>query len=237
MEIKEKKILILGYAREGKSVHRYLHKHYPQTTIGIADKNKIRPEVGGHIKLYTGDNYLESLQKYDLIIRSPGIPLQISEIQRAKTAGKKITSATNIFFSRCPGKIIGITGSLGKSTTTSLIAAILSKKYKDVRLAGNIGFPMIDHLNKATQKTIFVLELSSFQLEDLNYSPHIAVLLNIVPEHLDRHKTFANYVQAKANIIKYQARKDFVIFNPEHKILAKIAKKAAAKSEFLSKTK
>jgi len=210
-------------------MHRYLHRHYPHLKIGIADQKKVEPEIDSPVKLHLGKNYLQSLQNYGLIIRSPGISLQFPEVQQAKAAGKKITSATNIFFSNCPGKIIGVTGTLGKSTTSSLIAAILSEKYQDVQLAGNIGFPMIDHLDKATPKTIFVLELSSFQLEDINYSPHIAVLLNIVPEHLDRHKTFTNYVRAKANIIRCQTRKDFVVFNPEHKILAKIAKKAAAK--------
>jgi len=220
-------VLILGYGREGKSVHRYLHQHYPYLKIGIADQNKIQLEINAPAKLHWGKNYLQSLYDYDLIIRSPGIPLQLAEIQQAQILGKKISSVTKIFFSECPGLIIGVTGTLGKSTTASLIAAILSEKYPDVRLAGNIGIPMLDRLDGASKKTIFVLELSSFQLEDLDKSPQIAVLLNIVPEHLDRHQTFTAYVKAKTNIIKHQTSKDFLVFNPKHQILAQLTSQAS----------
>lgn len=219
---KIRSILILGYGREGRSVHRYLYRRYPNLKIGIADQNKIEPEIKAGVNLHLGRGYLQSLKDYDLIVRSPGIALQTPEIQRAKATGKIITSATKIFFAKCPGMTIGITGSLGKSTTSSLIATILTREYPDVRLAGNIGVPMLDRLEGANEKTIFVLELSSFQLEDLDRSPHIAVLLNIVPEHLDRHQTFANYVRAKSNIINHQNRKNFVVFNPQHQVLTEL---------------
>jgi len=221
-EILGNSVLILGYGREGKSTHQYLLKHCPEKKIGIADQAPIEPLYPA-AAIYVGKEYLKAVTYYDVIIRSPGIPLQLPELQAAVKSGKKITSATNIFFSECPGMIIGITGTKGKSTTTSLIAQILEKKYPDVRLVGNIGLPALDYLSGANKETIFVAELSSHQLEDIHYSPHIAVVLNIVPEHLDRYGNFSNYVKAKSQIVRYQTPEDIVIFNPSHKIVARLA--------------
>ena len=116
----------------------------------------------------------------------------------------------NLFMSNAPGKVIGITGTKGKSTTASLIAAFLSTKYSDVRLVGNIGTPALDALAGANKSTFFVAEFSSFQLEDLRISPHTAVLLDIFPEHLDHHSDFESYVSAKLNILRSQRDGDLV---------------------------
>lgn len=220
---KSPSVLILGYGREGRSVHRYFHQFHPQISISLADQNPtIKPEIQITGKLHLGENYLQFLKQYDLIIRSPGISLQKPELQQALARGQTITSATQIFFQECPGITIGVTGSLGKSTTTSLIAALLSTQYSDVRLVGNIGIPALDHLAGAHQNTFFAIELSSFQLEDLTISPKVAVLLNIVPEHLDRHQTFSAYLEAKANLVKHQKPEDWLIYNPQHRVLRQI---------------
>lgn len=216
-EIHGTSVLILGYGREGKSVHNWLTRKYPTLTISVADRAT------------DGESYLQDLDKYDTIIRSPGVSPYVSELARYRNRGGHITSSTNIFFSLVPGTVIGVTGTKGKSTTSSLIAHILSGAYDDVRLVGNIGVPMLDHLDGATDKTFFVVELSSHQLDDVRYSPHVAVLLGIVPEHLDYYPDVASYVAAKANIMKFQTTSDVFVFNPESPRLSSIAAGVTAK--------
>ena len=199
-EIQGASILILGYGREGKSVHRYLLQNYPDIKIGIADLKGVKEPIDPATSVHAGEDYLASLQYYDTIVRSPGIPLRTAAIQQAINTGKQVTSATNIFLAEQQGNIIGITGTKGKSTTSSLIFAILQRQYPDVRLVGNIGKSALDYLADADGDTIFVFELSSYQLEDIRCSPHIAVFLNLVPEHLDYHGGFLDYAEAKENI-------------------------------------
>lgn len=201
-EIQGSRILIVGYGREGKSVHAWLKQHYPDAKITIADKKT------------DGDGYLDHIAEYDTVIRSPGVPA------RLLAKARHVTTATNIFFSLVVGKTIGVTGTKGKSTTSSLIAHILKTHFSDVRLVGNIGIPMLDHLEGASADTVFVIELSSHQLEDIRYSPHVAVILNIVPEHLDYYPDFDSYKRAKANIVQYQEPSDVVIYGTSVEALA-----------------
>ena len=205
-EIRGDKILVAGFGREGKSAHAYLRKHFPWLEIVIADQN---PEAlkGIYYRSYSGKNYLKEIDKFDTVIKSPGIPP--TEIVKK---AKHVTSLTNIFFESCPGKIVGITGTKGKSTTSSLIAHILATSKKDVRLIGNVGNPALDYLEGATSDTVFVMELSSYQLMDVHYSPHVAVLLPIYEEHLNYHGSMKNYVSAKANITKFQSVNDYLLY-------------------------
>ncbi len=202
-EIRGDKIILLGYGRENQSVERFLRKNYSSLSISIADKKD-------------GDNYLDNLQLYDTVVRTPGIPPE-------KVRAPFVTTAVNIFFSLCRGVTVGVTGTKGKSTTSALIADILKQKFADVRLVGNIGNPALDHLGAATQKTVFVIELSSHQLADIKFSPHVAVVLNVFPEHLDYYSSFDQYVAAKANIVKFQTVKDVVVYDRTNKLSAKIA--------------
>lgn len=227
-EIIGSSVLLLGYGQEGKATHRYLMRYYPQVKIGIADKKEIKP-LNQSVELQTGKDYLKSLCNYSTIVRSPGISFYLPELERCFQKGKKVTSGINIFFSECPGVIIGVTGTKGKSTTSSLIAHILKEKYSDVRLVGNIGLPVLDFLPKSNSKTVFVVELSSAQLQDIHYNPHIVVLLAIVPEHLDYHKSFAQYVEAKRQIVRYQTSDDFTVFNPSHRIVNQLVSNSPSK--------
>ncbi|MBZ8181751.1 UDP-N-acetylmuramoyl-L-alanine--D-glutamate ligase [Oscillatoria salina] len=236
-EIEGKSILILGYGREGQSVHKYLLKHYPDRVIGIADLNEVKDCFDSKAKIHSGANYLSAISEYDVIVRSPGITLLTPEIQAARSSGKEVTSATNIFLSECQGTIVGITGTKGKSTTSTLIFAILSKHYPDVKLVGNIGQPSLDYLEGANEETIFVLELSSYQLSDVQSSPNISVLLNIVPEHLDYHGGFAGYVAAKENILKYQTKQDIIVGNPNHETVGQAIHKSVAQKIYFSPEK
>ncbi len=199
-EIKKyKKILILGYGKEGQATEKFLKKYLPEAIIGIADQK-------------IDQNYLSKQKKYDLVIRSPGIP--------KKLVTSPYTTATNMFFGNCQGLVIGVTGSKGKSTTASLIHSILKNAEKKVHLVGNIGRPMLlELLEPMSRKDIFICELSSYQLDDIKYSPHISVITNLFPEHMNYHGNVDAYYQAKKNILRFVKPDDYYCYNSKYPIL------------------
>lgn len=224
-EIKGKSVLIAGYGREGKSVFNFLRKNYPEIEIAIADKN---PEAvsGVNLATYSGTNYLAHAEKFDTVVLSPGISKTSKGLENARC----ITTATNIFFEYVRGsRIIGITGTKGKSTTSSLIAHILQSTLPDVRLVGNVGIPVLDHVNNFNSNTVFVVELSSYQLDTIHYSPHIAVILPIFEEHLNYHGSMEKYVASKSNITKHQTAVDYLVFYKDNTYTVKIADSSKAK--------
>ncbi len=207
-------IVIYGYGKEGKSVESFIAKNYPEAKILICDKNKIEKEN------YITEKELEirsEKKNFELLIKSPGIPSHNKYIKKCLEKNIEITSLTNIFFQHCKSRTIGITGTKGKSTTSSLLYSILKQKFSDVRLVGNIGTPALDQLENQNEKTIFILEMSSYQLEDLSKSPDLAIILEIFPEHLDYHQNYENYLKAKLNICKNSNTK--VIAHKSHQDL------------------
>lgn len=226
-EIHGTSALIVGFGREGKSVLAWLNAHYPDLHIGIADRSFAPDRMSGSTKdgvtVHNGEGYLSHLTEYDTVIRSPGVSPYLPELIAYSKGPGHLTSATNIFFSNVKGMTVGITGTKGKSTTSSLIAHLLKFHYTDVRLVGNIGVPMLDSLDTATSKTVFVMELSSHQLYDCRYSPQVAVMLGIVSEHLDYYPDLISYAHAKANIITHQSSDNLLIYNPAHPILRTLA--------------
>ena len=222
-ELKDKKILILGFGREGRDTFLFLRKLFPRKVIGIADA---KPGLAKSrlTKGYFGKDYLKAVKDYDVIIKSPGIPFKILP----KSALKKIATQTDIFFAKCPGRIIGVTGTKGKSTTSSLIYSILKAGGFKVHLIGNIGEPVLSYIQKAGKDDIFVYELSSHQLYNLKRGPYVAVLLNIYPEHLDYYRNFKEYAASKANITLHQSKNDYFVYNSKDKNVLKIAKKTKA---------
>ena len=214
-KFKDKKILILGFGREGRDTFRFLRKLFPKKKIGIADQKFDK-------------NYLKKIGDYDIIIKTPGIPAKILSSQKFRRAGQIITSQAEIFLKNCPGMIIGVTGTKGKSTTSYWIYQVLKNGGLKAHLVGNIGKPVLTSLLKAGKEDIFAYELSSHQLYNLKQSPHIAVLLNIYPEHLDYYGSFKEYASAKANIAKYQTKNDYLIYNSGDPLVAKIAKRSKA---------
>ncbi len=222
--------LILGYGLEGKFAYSYLRKKYPDFIFGVADRQL--PALNDKkINIFSGTNYLESIKAHEVIIKSPGFSDLAPELMAARSAGRDITSITNLFLSVYGKQTIGVTGTKGKSTTASLIYEMLKAGGKKAYLIGNIGFDPLEHLlTKFDKDKIFVYELSSYQLSSAKYSPHLAVFINIFPDHLPYHQGFNNYFSAKTNITNFQAQKDFFIYNENYPAIKKVASRTLASS-------
>ena len=192
------RIAIIGEGTEGKSSVEFFKKQGIE--VEIRDQKQ-------------GENYLEGLDEFDLIVRSPGV--HVSKLDKVDLS--RITSQTKLFFDLTPTKnIIGVTGTKGKGTTSTLIYEMLKAAGFDAYLGGNIGVPPLEFIDKLTPDSWVVLELSSFQLQDLTKSPHIAVLLMLTSEHLDYHKDEQEYITAKRNILNHQTESDFAIINRDY---------------------
>ena len=209
--IVDKNILILGFGREGRSTYNLIKKVGGYKTLGIADQSPINDvdEV-----VYTGTDYQSAISDYDLVFKSPGVVLENFEFR------DKIISQTDVIIECYKQNMIGITGTKGKSTTTSLIYHVLEKCGKSPVLMGNIGIPAFDAVQNIKDEQIIVYELSCHQLEFAAKSPHRGVLLNIYPEHLDHYGTFEKYSAAKQNIYKNMEPDDLLVcgyeFLPEN---------------------
>ena len=215
----DKKILILGFGKEGVSTYKFIRKHFPDKKIYISDKKTTNEEIikkDINVNINFGDNYLDNLKDFDIIMKSPGISFVNINIDSFKD---KIKSELELFLEYMDVKTIGVTGSKGKSTTSSIIYEILKKEKKETLLLGNIGIPVFDLIDDITKDTIVVLEMSSHQLEYMNVSPNISILLNIYEEHLDHYKSLKEYAEAKINIGRFQNKDDYFIYNVDNKII------------------
>ncbi len=215
---KHPKILIIGFGREGKAVFSFLQKHIPNCSIGLADSNiNVLENVSSdpEIKLFYGENYLASAYEYDLIIKSPGVKIPESI---AGVIGKKLTSSSALFLQFFGNQSIGITGTKGKSTTSSLIHHLLKNGGKHSILAGNIGRAAFRIIDDIKPDTTIVYELSAHQLEQCSHSPKIALLLNLFEEHLDYFGSKDRYFQAKYKIFENQNNKDLLLTHDSLKI-------------------
>lgn len=205
-----KRILIAGFGREGKSTLRFLQKYMPDAIVGIADRNEsaFQDVDKERYSLYFGDDYLNVSSDYDVVIKTPGISVKDVDIDFSK-----ITSQTDLFLEAFHSQVIGITGTKGKSTTSTLIYHLLKESGNEVILAGNIGIPILDCVDDINERTIVVYELSAHQLQFINKSPHVGILLNVFEEHLDHFGTFEKYKEAKVNVLRYMSDGDFAIVN------------------------
>ena len=217
--LENKKILILGFGKEGISTYKFIRKHFPNKKIYIADKTNANEEIilkDKNVDINFGDNYLDNLKDFDIIMKTPGISFANINIESFK---EKIKSQLELFLEFIDVTTIGVTGSKGKSTTSSLIYQILKDQNKDTVLMGNIGGPVFDCIEDIRESTIVVLEMSSHQLEYMDVSPNIAILLNIYEEHLDHYKSIKEYAEAKINIGRFQKENDYFIYNVDNKII------------------
>jgi len=218
-----KKVLVIGAARQGLSAARFLASHHVQVILNdqrpATAFSHINQELRSlEIETRFGGHPIDLLSGVDLLCISGGVPLDNPLVLEARKLGIPITNDSQIFFETVDTQVIGITGSAGKTTTTILLGEIakqaVSSKQK-VWVGGNIGYPMLDHAGEIQKDDWVILELSSFQLELMSASPSIAVILNLTPNHLDRHKSMENYIAAKARILHFQKKDHFAILNRE----------------------
>ncbi len=215
------KIAIAGYGLEGKQ--NFLYWNTSENEVVIVDERTTLEDVPAGAETILGPDAFSQLADFDVVVRTAGL-----SPRKIQTNGK-IWSATNEFFTKCPAPIIGVTGTKGKGTTCSLIASILRAAGRTVHLVGNIGTPALEELPKIQASDIVVYEMSSFQLWDIEKSPHIAVVLMIEPDHMNVHEDMSDYVAAKGNIAAHQMSGDVVIFNRDNQFSQQIAAKSPAK--------
>ena len=215
-ELHGQKLLILGLARQGKALARYAAQagakvtisdlRSPETLAADLDELKDCP-----IAYVLGEHPMSLLEDLDVMALSGGVPLDAPLVQAAQNQGVTLTNDSQEFFKRAPTAVIGITGSAGKTTTTALTGIMSQISGRTTWVGGNIGRPLISDLDKMAPDDVVVQELSSFQLDLWGQSPAVAAVLNITPNHLDRHKTMKAYINAKANILRYQTESDIAL--------------------------
>ena len=214
--LENKKILILGFGKEGESTYLFLRKHFPEKKLEIVDKNMnlltdkpyLLEDI--NVEVVLGEDYFRDIDYFDIVLKTPGISLKDFDISKFEN---KITSQLELLLEFVPCYTIGVTGTKGKSTTSSLIYQMIKEQGKDVMLLGNIGEPIFNDIDDMKKDTILVLELSSHALEFVKKSPNIAILLDIYEEHLDHYSSMEKYIEAKFNVAKFQSKNDIFIYN------------------------
>ena len=216
--LSDKNIVILGFGKQGKATFNYIRKHFKEKIITISDKNTDidRTELDENVEFKLGEKYLEGIEKFDLIIKSPGVVLK--DVDTSSFENKIITDY-ELLLKYTPGFKIGITGTKGKSTTSTVLYNVLKEQGKDVFLVGNIGNPIFNEVDNIKKDSYVVIEVSSHTLEFAKYAPQISILLNIFQEHLDHVNCIEDYIKAKFNVAKNQSENDFFIYNAENELM------------------
>lgn len=233
-KFKNKKIAILGWGVDTEDIVPYLLEQQAKITV-YDRKEKLDTKYTHEINWQLGKDDFSDLSKFDLVIRNPAVYRFRPEIVTAEKSGVEISSKVKVFFDVCRSKIIGVTGTKGKGTTSTLIYEILKAGGKDVYLGGNIGKGIFGELGRVDRNSWVILELSSFQLIDLHKSPHIAVVLMTTTEHQDWHVSSQEYVDAKKSIVKYQTKKDFAVVNKDYPNSVEIGKVGRGKKVWISR--
>lgn len=218
-----RRVAVIGLGLSNSALIRYL---VTKGALVTACDRKSREQLGAlytqlhslGVRFQLGDRYLNDLARFETIFVTPGMRKDLPELEQARKLGIELSSETQLFFDLCKARAIGVTGSSGKTTTTTLIGEILSAAGYDVLVGGNIGRPLIELAESLRPDQWVVLELSSFQLETMTRSPNIALITNISPNHLDMHGTMASYVEAKKTIYRYQEPNDWLVLNQDDRL-------------------
>jgi UDP-N-acetylmuramoylalanine--D-glutamate ligase len=240
MELKGKKVLVVGLGKSGLAAALFLRRRGAHVTVSdVRSAEALAKDIPAlleeGIMVETGGHGLLTFRRQDLIVVSPGVPLNTPELAQVKSFGLPVIGELELAARFLKGKTLAITGSNGKTTTTALVGEILEKAGMPTLVGGNIGVPVVALIDQSTDETWSVLEVSSFQLESTErFHPVIAVILNITPDHLDRHGSFENYALAKERIFAAQHENDFVILNADNARAAQAAARSVARVYFFS---
>jgi len=240
MDLKNKRVLVVGLGKSGLSAAMFLRKLGARVTVSdtrsaTALAKEIPTLLDAGIMVEAGGHGLLTFRRQDLIVVSPGVPMDTPEVKQSLEYGMKVIGELELASRFLKGRVVAITGSNGKTTTTTLVGNIFSDAGVPTQVGGNIGLPVIDLIEKSTPETTNVLEVSSFQLETIEeFHPHIAVVLNITPDHLDRHGSFESYAGAKTRITERQGPDDFLVLNAEDKPTQMVAAKSKAQIYWFS---
>lgn len=229
-KIKGMEIDVLGIGISNVPIIKFLAKNGANVTAFDKREKDALGEVYGElenlgVKFSLGENYLDNING-QMVLKTPGMRFDTPQLLDAKERGAVITSEMELFFDFCPAKIIAVTGSDGKTTTTTIINKLLEKEGYKTWLGGNIGNPLFCSLEEISPDDLVVLELSSFQLHTMKKSPNVAVITNITPNHLDMHKSYQEYIDAKKNIMLYQNKEDLLVVNMENDVTREIGNEA-----------
>ena len=238
--LKNRRVAVIGLGVSNIPLIEYLHKLNSKVTVfdkrnmEEIDKNVIEKITEYSMEFSFGQEYLNRLMGFDIIFRSPSCRIDLPELEAEQKRGAIITSEIEMLLELCPGTVIGITGSDGKTTTTSLIYEILKEAGYNCYLGGNIGIPLFTKIEEMKPEDKVVLELSSFQLMGMKISPKISVITNITPNHLDIHKSYDEYIEAKKNIFKYQDNNGLLVINYDNDITREFIKEAKGNAIYFS---
>jgi UDP-N-acetylmuramoylalanine--D-glutamate ligase len=241
MDLLNKRVLVVGLGKSGVAAALFLRSEGARVTVSDSKtpdqlKEEIPRLLDQGIAVETGGHGDRTFQNQDLIVVSPGVPLDAPPLQQARAHGEKIIGEIELAGCFFPGRMVAITGSNGKTTTTALAGAVVVNGGFPALVGGNIGTPAISLVEQATEDTILVLEVSSFQLETIEtFRPHIAVVLNVTPDHLDRHRSFNAYVDAKARIFENQQSRDFAVLNADDPTCVGMASRTRAQIFWFSR--
>ena len=243
LELKNKRVLVVGLGKSGLSAAMFLRAQGARVTVSdtrsaVALEKEIPALLEAGIMVESGGHGLLTFRRQDLIVVSPGVPMDTPEVKQVVAFGLPVIGELELASRYLQGRVVAITGSNGKTTTTTLVGKIFADAGVPTLVGGNIGLPVIDLVAKSTQETVSVLEVSSFQLETVEeFHPWIAVMLNITPDHLDRHGSFQSYVAAKERIFARQNAKDFLVLNGDDRVTQMCAAQAKSEVFWFSGTK
>jgi UDP-N-acetylmuramoylalanine--D-glutamate ligase len=243
VELRNKRVLVVGLGKSGVASALFLNAHGARVTVSDSKtEEQLRDEIplllDHGIAVETGGHGDRTFREQDLIVISPGVPVDAPPLAQARALGELVIGEIELAAQFLPGPIVAITGSNGKTTTTTLAGEILAVAGFPTLVGGNIGTPAVALIERATAETVVVLELSSFQLETIQtFRPKVAVVLNVTPDHLDRHRTFAAYADAKARIFENQTTTDFTVLNSEDPTCVEMAKRSRGQVFWFSRKK